>query len=410
MTDAASRRRRSIPGFLLWIVAPVALACVTAGHGAFAQTLYRARGNTIGCVNPRATQALTSNDPRRYDPNWVAYVMSDGRCARITPASRWTLLARSGGTVLMRNVVPGTGAEFYVPRWAMAALAPNPPHAAVAAPRPSELPPIPEYWDPAGTAAAAFTGIVTFKPDTITFENGQSLPLSPDGTVPYADEGGRGVASIYRVTPPADPPLLNGDKLCSGRGIAFLLVRHMNSFGDKMVQLNAFAGPNFGKDAKDGCGRLAYFPSTAAAEAAHRVARTSGPDDHDGGQYCKTGYSHSYDMLLVRVDQDGKLAFGFEELTGAGNSMSVAGVASVAPGGWEYRENINAPDPDQRCQLDFSRNATGDWTISTADGARCESYAGHGAGLYGSDAFPAHSRVGPAPAKVDMDALNHLGC
>ena len=99
------------------------LLATLASHHADAQALYQAREPTVACINPRATAALTSNDPRRGDPGWINYVMQDGRCVQITPASRWELV-KPGPIMLMRNVVPGTGAEFYIASGALAALQP----------------------------------------------------------------------------------------------------------------------------------------------------------------------------------------------------------------------------------------------------------------------------------------------
>ena len=98
------------------------LACLP-GHRTHAQTLYQARKPTVGCVNPRATAALTGNDPRRGEPAWVSFVMRDGRCVQITPASRWALVS-PGPMMLLRNVVPGTGAKFYVAEAELAAVRP----------------------------------------------------------------------------------------------------------------------------------------------------------------------------------------------------------------------------------------------------------------------------------------------
>jgi hypothetical protein len=56
------------------------------------------------------------------DPGWVNCVMTDGHCVRITSASQWSFIAQSGTVLLMRNVVPGTGAQFYIPAAALTVL------------------------------------------------------------------------------------------------------------------------------------------------------------------------------------------------------------------------------------------------------------------------------------------------
>lgn len=75
----------------------------------------------------------------------------------------------------------------------------------------------PEHWSAYSHTAEAFTGDVTFTPQRITFSNGKSLPLAPAGAIPgYETFAGKVTAQKYRVTTPANPALLNGNRLCSG--------------------------------------------------------------------------------------------------------------------------------------------------------------------------------------------------
>ena len=108
-----------------------ALALAGSSRSVAAQTLFQVREPTIGCSTPRAAAALSGSDPRRNDPGWVDYVMRDGRCVQITPASRWALVA-PGPEMLMRNVVPGDGQTFYIPGHDLLALSRQP----AAPPRP----------------------------------------------------------------------------------------------------------------------------------------------------------------------------------------------------------------------------------------------------------------------------------
>ncbi len=101
-------------------------ASITWSGGAFAQRQYQAKGQTIGCATARATAALSGSDFRRSDPNWVTFVMNDGQCVVITPASRWAAIT-FGSEMLMRNVVPGDGRQFYIPAVDLKELFPKAP-------------------------------------------------------------------------------------------------------------------------------------------------------------------------------------------------------------------------------------------------------------------------------------------
>src|SRR5580704_9312307 len=74
-----------------------------------------------------------------------------------------------------------------------------------------------ERWHATSTTAISVTGDVTFAPDKMQFQNGQSLPLAMIGRVPDFKAMGQSVnATLYRVTTPADPRLKNGNHLCGG--------------------------------------------------------------------------------------------------------------------------------------------------------------------------------------------------
>jgi hypothetical protein len=86
-----------------------------------------------------------------------------------------------------------------------------------AAPRSAVAAEAAERWRATSTTAMSVTGDVTFAPDKMQFQNGQSLPLAIIGRVPDFKAMGEGVnATLYRVTTPADPRLKNGNHLCGG--------------------------------------------------------------------------------------------------------------------------------------------------------------------------------------------------
>jgi hypothetical protein len=82
-----------------------------------------------------------------------------------------------------------------------------------------------EHWEAVSTTAMAITGDVTFSPDRITFGNGKFLPLAAAGTAPGFDWSGKKTATLYRVTAPGNPILLQGARLCGGpQAVTFIAV------------------------------------------------------------------------------------------------------------------------------------------------------------------------------------------
>jgi hypothetical protein len=74
-----------------------------------------------------------------------------------------------------------------------------------------------------------------------------------------------------------------------------------------------------------------YLLSAAAALSLVGQVQAAGPQT---GKYCLYGKSKSYDMLLVRQNPDGTLAFGLSSWTEAGSNFSVAGSAKPLGTGW----------------------------------------------------------------------------
>ena len=83
-----------------------------------------------------------------------------------------------------------------------------------------------EIWTPTSRTAQSITGRVTFTPTQITFQNGKSLPLVPGGQILFRPEPKKKpvMADLYKVTSPDDPVLENGNKLCKGTPVSYLIV------------------------------------------------------------------------------------------------------------------------------------------------------------------------------------------
>ena len=148
------------------LLSAIIVASTTWSGGASAQHQYQAKGQTIGCATARAAAALSGSDPRRSDPNWVMFVMNDGHCVVITPASRWAVIT-FGTEMLMRNVVPGDGRQFYIPAVDLRELFP-------------EAPP------PVSTRAVSTKGQETFTVGRVGHAN-RTLKVEkrPDGTMKF---------------------------------------------------------------------------------------------------------------------------------------------------------------------------------------------------------------------------------
>ena len=126
--------------------------------------------------------------------------------------------------------------------------------------------PAPENWTPIGRTAQTVTGRVTFAPSEITFQNGKSLPLARGGQMLFRPEPKKRkvMADLYRVTPPDQPVLENGNTLCKGKPVAYLIVWKSEKTGKEADPrtLAPFSGPKFTPGSPDDCGRYVYDAGT----------------------------------------------------------------------------------------------------------------------------------------------------
>ena len=93
----------------------------------------------------------------------------------------------------------------------------------------------PENWTPIGRPAQTITGHVTFTPVEITFQNGKLLSLVQSGQMLFRPEAKKKkvMADLYRVTSPDDPVLENGNRLCKGKPIVYLIVWKSEMVGNE---------------------------------------------------------------------------------------------------------------------------------------------------------------------------------
>ncbi|WP_156878420.1 hypothetical protein [Roseomonas gilardii] len=127
-------------------------------------------------------------------------------------------------------------------------------------------------WQAISNTAASITGDITVTPDRITFAGGHALILSQPTALPrFRAEGSPVAATRYRVASPADPILLNGNRLCGGRTpvpVTYIVLWTPRKFaGDTAPRsLAAFSGttPPTGTDSPGLCGTFRYEASPAA--------------------------------------------------------------------------------------------------------------------------------------------------
>jgi hypothetical protein len=120
----------------------------------------------------------------------------------------------------------------------------------------------PERWTPISRMAQTITGHVTFTPSEITFQNGKSLPLARASQMLFRSEAKkkRVVAEVYRVTSPDVPVLENGNKLCKGKPVAYLIVFKSEKIGNEADPrtMAPFFGQDLNGGSRDDCGRFIF--------------------------------------------------------------------------------------------------------------------------------------------------------
>lgn len=118
--------------------------------------------------------------------------------------------------------------------------------------------------------------------------------------------------------------------------------------------------------------------------------------DPSSGKYCIGGGST---MLVTRSNSNGKLDFGISIATPQGMSFGVAGSAQPDANGWRFRQNMNAADPAQRCEVLIGRLPNGGYSFSVTQAGTCESQGGFRTAPPPNYKllFPATSREGALP-------------
>jgi hypothetical protein len=119
----------------------------------------------------------------------------------------------------------------------------------------------PQIWAPISQNAKTITGSVTFSPKELTFQNGTSLSLTFSSQMLFRPEARakRAMADLYKITPPADPVLQNGNRLCKGKPVTYLILWKSEGAGREAERgLAPFSGPRINAGSPDDCGHFAY--------------------------------------------------------------------------------------------------------------------------------------------------------
>ncbi len=119
-----------------------------------------------------------------------------------------------------------------------------------------------EHWTATSNTAVSITGDVTLYGDHMEFAGGKTLPIHKVRNLPIADPAGfKGLATLYRVAPPADPVLLRGNQICGRGPVTYVIIWHTQPImpGDKPGRaFAAYSGQTEPSDIGEPCGTFYY--------------------------------------------------------------------------------------------------------------------------------------------------------
>lgn len=109
-------------------------------------------------------------------------------------------------------------------------------------------------------------------------------------------------------------------------------------------------------------------------------------------------------MLLTRPGANGSLEFGMSTWNVRAHYFGVYGLAQPEAGGWRFRQNMNAADPEQRCEALIGRLPDGGYSFSVTQAGGCVADGGYGASPQPGQKilFPARSQQGALPPNKPM--------
>ena len=213
-----SMERHDLYVHRVWLIA----CCAAAPLVARADTIVHMKSAIYGCEKAPAARALNNrSDARQNDPRWVAYVMGDGQCVRITTQSPWAVIGadEQGVTLVAYRGTVGRPGSFYVPTSALdfaaplsppedaAPVTPSPEPGAGAAPSPSPDPSALANGDGAPDASNAPPAAGDQTPSPPVPAPQQTQP--PGGANPSSDSAAAGTTP--QQSTPVQPPTTDQD-------------------------------------------------------------------------------------------------------------------------------------------------------------------------------------------------------
>lgn len=84
-----------------------------------------------------------------------------------------------------------------------------------------------EHWTATSDTAVSITGNITLSSNEMVLAGRKVLHIGKVQNLPIDDGAGfKGLATLYRVSPPADPVLLNGNRICGTGAVTFIIIWH----------------------------------------------------------------------------------------------------------------------------------------------------------------------------------------
>ena len=146
--------------------------------------------------------------------------------------------------------------------------------------------------------------------------------------------------------------------------------------------------------------------ASPAAPASRQVAGNprnadTGTANTASGKYC---IEKGATMLLTRPATNGSFEFGFSSWSTRGNYFGIFGVAQPEPGGWRFRQDMNAAKPTERCEAIIARLQDGGYSVAVTPAGPCTSSGGYNAAPPPNYKFlfPARARQSALPAGKPM--------
>ena len=139
-----------------------------------------------------------------------------------------------------------------------------------------------------------------------------------------------------------------------------------------------------------------------ALGATRTTVRNNAPPVPGSFVYCHRGAGPELEVFAGEPAEGGALRFGLTVWTSNGHNFGLWGVAARTGKGWEYRDNMDADEPDARCHVAITREADGSLRLASIEGAECGgmTYGGAGTGIrllrFAPSAF-----VGPVTWQLD---------